>query len=86
MLTGEFVQDSANRGLESVSARYQDLEQEDHCMQTELNNGSCPSRDREDCCRDLCSVWKDEELHAFAAQGFKRRGLSNALDGTEMED
>ena len=70
---------------ETVSANYQDLEQEDHCLQTELNNGGCPSRDRETCVRDLCSVWKDNDLHAFAAQGFKRRGLSNALDGTEDE-
>ena len=68
---------------EKLSELYQQLEQEDHLMQTELDSGCCPRRDREDCVRDFCSCWKDPELHAFAAQGFKRRGLSNALDETE---
>ena len=67
---------------EALSRRYQDLEQEDHVLQTEMNTG-CPTRDRQDCVRDFCSVWKDPELHAFAAQGFKRRGISNALDGSD---
>ena len=68
---------------EKVSDRYQELEQEDHLLQTEVDSGCCPRRDREDCIRDFCSLWKDPELHAFAAQGFKRRGLTNAIDGTE---
>ena len=68
---------------EKLSDLYQQLEQEDHLLQTELDSGCCPRRDREDCVRDFCSVWKDPELHAFAAKGFKRRGLSNALDETE---
>ena len=68
---------------EKLSELYQELEQEDHLLQTEVDSGCCPRRDREDCIRDFCSVWKDPELHAFAAKGFKRRGLTNALDGTE---
>ena len=70
---------------EHLSRNYMDLEQQSVIDQCILDDSACPDRTREDCIRDFCTVYNNPDLHAFAARGFKRRGLSINLDGTEDE-
>ena len=68
---------------EFLSRDYMDLEQQCVIDQVLLDSQACPRRTREDCIRDFCTIYKNPDLHAFAARGFKRRGLSISLDGLE---
>ena len=68
---------------EFLSRDYMDLEQQGAIDQALLNKDACPQRTREDCIRDFCTIYRNPNLHEFAARGFKRRGLSISLDGKE---
>lgn len=67
----------------TISSEYQELEMMEAIALAEVDSSRLAERSRESCIRDWCTVWKRFGLHAFAAQGFKRRGLSNNLDGSE---
>jgi hypothetical protein len=66
---------------EHLSRQYQNVEMQGAIDESALV--SCPHRTREVCAGDFCTVWWQEDMHALAASGFKKRGLTNALDGSE---
>ena len=65
-----------------LKKEYIALETEDALRQAALGK-ACPITRREDCMAWMCLVWCQARLHAQAAAGFKRVGVTNALDGSE---
>jgi hypothetical protein len=68
---------------ETVSSQYQDLEMLMALDDVELLPNKLICRSREDCVRDLISIWKRPRLHENTCLGFKRNGISISMDGTE---
>jgi len=66
-----------------ISQEYQELEMMQCIDQAEIDSFALPQRGRDACVRDWHTVWKRPSMHALAAKGFKKRGHSNKLDGTE---
>ena len=58
------------------------LETEDAHRQAALGK-VCPIARKEDCMAWMCLAWCHARLHAQAAAGFKKVGVTNALDGSE---
>ena len=65
-----------------LKKEYIDLEMEDALRQAALGK-ACPLTRKEDAMAWMSLVWFQPRLHADAAQGFKKVGFANALDGTE---
>lgn len=65
-----------------LRTEYTALETEDALRQATLGT-PCPIIRKEDCIAWMCLVWCRTRLHAQAAAGFKKVGVTNALDGSE---
>ena len=65
-----------------MKKEYMDLEMEDALRQAALGK-ACPVTRREDAMAWMSLVWLQPRLHADAAQGFKKVGVTNALDGAD---
>ena len=62
---------------------YMELEMNDSVLHQRLRPGCCPVPRKEDCLAWMSAIWGQQWLHERAADGFKKVGLSNALDGTD---
>ena len=65
-----------------MKKEYIQLEMDDALRQAALGK-ACPMTRREDAMAWMCLIWFQPHLHAHAADGFKKVGVTNALDGSE---
>ena len=68
---------------QDMKRQYMELEMNDAVLHQRLRPGCCPVPRKEDCLTWMGAIWGERRLHEQAALGFKKVGLSNALDGTE---
>ena len=68
-----------------LRTEYTELETEDALRQAMMGI-ACPITKKEDCMAWMCLVWCQAKLHKQATAGFKRVGVTNALDGSEDQE
>jgi hypothetical protein len=66
-----------------LSREYQELEMRDLVTRMQLEPSKLPLRIREDCMRDLVTVYTRGHLHRQTSLGFTHNMLTSALDGSE---
>ena len=62
---------------------YLEMETRELMEQCRVRGDICPCVRKEDCVAWFAMLWFQEKFHTHAAAGFKKTGLTNALDGSE---